>query len=785
MDERNPFPGLRPFDADESHLFFGREKATDELLGKLRSNRFIAVVGTSGSGKSSLVRAGALPDLYGGFMAGAGSSWRVALFRPHDRPIHELAKALASKEVLDGSDEDELMRVAITETVLRRGALGLLESVRQARLPEKTNLLVVVDQFEELFRLRAVSESGAKDEAAAFVKLLLESTRQNELPIYVMLTMRSEYLGDCTRFRDLPEAINDGQYLIPRMTRDQRRQAIMGPVAVGGGTIDPPLVQRLLNDVGDNPDQLPIMQHAMMRTWDIWVNGPDSSKAIGIGHYEATGGMSEALSRHADEAYDELADAHSRAVAAKLFKRLTGRGADNREMRYPATLDDLCALTGASRERVVAVIDTFRQAGRSFLMPPSGAALEGDSLIDISHESLIRIWKRLKRWVDEESVSARIYTRLAETSDLHRQHQAGLWRNPDLQIALNWRKDSQPNSTWADRYPGDFAQAMRFLDASQAAARRRKLATIATPVATVASILAFVYFQQMKKLTELDFYVELFQEQAAQAQQEADGAQARLQQVRALESEQARSTKEVRRELDQRIATLNGELDRARVEGGDQGRMDGLQLALATARTQAQTLDSIQTAAESVELSSALAPGDELEKLEVVDPVDTGTVADKSVQLAALEASPPSTASDPTDETSTMPVTATTDTAPVSTTAAPEAPDPHSAFIASPDDFLTCQGVKYLECEGASERFAPGKIYVFAQVRAPMDTSLRLEWRRDGEILRSSRLKVKQNTDPGFRTFTWRSFYQPGNYEIRLFNDQEQVIGARNFSIIP
>ena len=144
-----------------------------------------------------------------------------------------------------------------------------MEAARLANLPPEEQLLVLVDQFEELFRVEQdANRHEAENDKAAFVKLLLAATHQSELPIYVVLTMRSDYLGDCAQFWDLPEAINDGQYLIPRLTREQRREVITGPVAVGGAVITPRLVNRLLNDVGDDPDQLPILQHALMRTWD-------------------------------------------------------------------------------------------------------------------------------------------------------------------------------------------------------------------------------------------------------------------------------------------------------------------------------------------------------------------------------------------------------------------------------------------------------------------------------------------------------------------------------------
>ncbi len=497
----NPFPGLRPFETDEYTLFFGRDGQSDELLARLGKTRFLAVVGTSGSGKSSLIRAGLLPALHGGLMAGAGSAWRIALFRPGGDPLGNLAAALCSEEALGAGAGDADVQAAIVEATLRRSTLGLVDVVRQARLSKHENLLVVVDQFEELFRFRTSRETqGSEDDAAAFVKLLLEApqpkareelaarrkqdpnyeppTGQEVLPIYVVLTMRSDFLGDCAQFQGLPEAINDGQYLIPRMTRDERRAAITGPAAVGGGEISLPLVNRLLNDVGDNPDQLPIMQHALMRTWNHWAarcdngnggNGDAACEVVELSDYEAVGGMSDALSRHADEAYNELPDERARLVAEKMFKALTEKGADNREIRRPVTLGELCAITEATTEEVSMVVETFRHEGRSFLMPPVGTPLEPETVIDISHESLIRNWQRLKKWVDEEAQSARIYRRLAEAATLHGAGQESLAAGAGLQVALDWRTQARPNSAWASRYHPAYAGAMSFLDQSKTA----------------------------------------------------------------------------------------------------------------------------------------------------------------------------------------------------------------------------------------------------------------------------------------------------------------------------
>jgi energy-coupling factor transporter ATP-binding protein EcfA2 len=554
----NPFPGLRPFEAHENHLFFGRDEQSDDLLQRLSRQRFIAVIGTSGSGKSSLVRAGLLPALDGGFMLRAGSNWRVAVMRPGGNPIGRLAQALCDEDVLGLSEVEDGIRRSIAEASLRRSALGLIEVVKQAHLGAQDNLLIVVDQFEELFRTKSRPSDGGTDDAAAFVKLLLEAAAQSEAPIYVLITMRSDFLGDCAQFRDLPEAINDSQYLIPRMTRDQRREAINGPAAVGGAQIAPRLVNRLLNDVGDNPDQLPVLQHALMRMWQQWEKAGDSTAPLDLTHYKAIGGLDEAISRHADEAYDELPDDRSRRIAEILFKLLTERGGDNRETRRPVRLAEICAIAEAEEGEALAVIEAFRREGRSFLMPPPGVKLRPNTFIDISHESLIRGWHRLRGWVDDEALSARIYRRLAETAVLYRAGEAGLWRDPDLAIALAWREKNRPNAAWGARYSPDFDAAMSFLDESQRArdAERTERARMRRRQLRLMEALAAVLLIGFCVSVALGAYAVQQREQArARLRQAEDSAQlAKQNEQRAKEAEEVARREQERAEENAKLA---------------------------------------------------------------------------------------------------------------------------------------------------------------------------------------------------------------------------------------
>lgn len=515
----NPFPGLRAFEEDEDVLFFGREKQVDELLTKLRTTRFLAVIGSSGSGKSSLVKSGLIPALHSGFMSGAGSLWRICSFRPGNDPVGNMARALASKGVLNDAYEDEETAThgAINESILRRSSNGLVEAYRQSGIDPKNNLLILVDQFEELFRFSKyeIEAKEGKRDSVAFINLLLKATKQTEIPVYVVFTMRSDFLSDCTEFRGLPEAINEGDYLVPRMTREERREAITGPIAVANGKISQRLLNQLLNDVGDNPDQLPILQHALMRTWDVWKKKNRPESEIDFADYEEIGTMKHALSQHAEEAYAELHTDNERRICEVIFKALTDKGSDTRGIRRPSRMSELCRIANASFSEVAAVIEVFRKQGRAFLMPPANVPLTESSIIDISHESIMRVWEKLILWVDEENQSAQVYLRLCEAADLYEKGNGGLWRDPELQVAWKWREEQRPNEIWASRYNNDFHKAMAFLEYSkqqfelelkhkeelqkQKLRRTRRIAVVISIVAIGALFLA-IYAFNLKNL---------------------------------------------------------------------------------------------------------------------------------------------------------------------------------------------------------------------------------------------------------------------------------------------
>lgn len=506
FDPKNPFPGLRAFAEGEADRFFGRRQQIDELAVRLVQSQFIAVSGNSGCGKSSLVLAGLLRELDRRAAGPDATVWRPVIMLPGNQPIANLSKALSRG--LDAVSSDE-MRIGLLFGQLKLGGLGLAEAVRQAKLGTRTRVLLVVDQFEELFRLKQADP----DEASAFVKLLLNAALDTQSPVSVILTLRSDSLGYCADYRGLPEAINQGQYLVPKLTRDQRKEAIMGPVELRSQRITARLVQRILNDVSDDFDDLPVMQHALSRTWNCWVSMCQGSRWIDLEDYEKIGTTTDAISIHADEAVKAT---QQQPVVEKVFRALTERGPNGEAIRRALAFDQLCEIVGGERRVIEQVVERFRRPDTAFLRPGQDVPLASNPMVDISHESLIRQWRRLGGWVQAEAESAVILRRLLDSARRYESKGGSLWRGPELREALKWQKQAAPTAGWAELYAQDsgadvWESAKQFLAASRRRAWLRRAGLAVVPVAVLPLLFAVNLLQQSqssnlanKALTSID-----------------------------------------------------------------------------------------------------------------------------------------------------------------------------------------------------------------------------------------------------------------------------------------
>jgi hypothetical protein len=281
VDLRNPFAGLRPFREDEHEVFFGRDEHTEQLLDRLSDSRFVALFGRSRSGKSSIVEAGLFPHLRSKTVEGGKPRWQIAVCRPGEDPIGRLAEKL-NAIFPDAAPGD-----------LRADTKALARIVESAQFNRRQKTLIVIDQLEELFRHRREARSASReDESAAFVKLLIEAAQASER-IFIIITMRSEFLADCATFYELAEMVNKGTFLLPKLSRDQAEEVILGPIERRGVEIEPALVQLLLNETEEQDDGLPLLQHALRRMWDRWLRRGQPRDAIRIGDFEELEAVTE------------------------------------------------------------------------------------------------------------------------------------------------------------------------------------------------------------------------------------------------------------------------------------------------------------------------------------------------------------------------------------------------------------------------------------------------------------------------------------------------------------
>lgn len=459
----NPFPGLRAFRPDEGHLFFGRMESTLKVTARLKETGFVAVLGASGSGKSSLVLSGVIPALLKE-NAEAKKAWSYLVFRPDHKPIDRLAAEISALSA--GAGFTQLSFASVSASLHNRSE-GLTDVVNKMRKNLRQQIVIVIDQFEELFRYGSPSgKEEPGDDVTDFIDLLVNAAHRSDEGLYIIMTIRSEYVSECSRFHSLTNLMNSSSYLLPQVSLDALTSVIEDPIRVSGASIDRSLVKVILSDLTDRPGQLPVLQHLLMRLWNQWSRSGDMNRPLGIADYEAVGQLKGAISQHAGQALESLDERH-RYVASRIFRTITSKTDDGRELRKPESIISVSRQTGCSIEEIIQVAEVFRSPEYSFITPSKEVALTADSVLDLTHESIIRLWSMLRKWMDDEEASRKMYLQLARAAEHYQEGTGKLWSAPDLLLAVRWREENNPTLAWAEKIDPAFERTMLFLRNSE------------------------------------------------------------------------------------------------------------------------------------------------------------------------------------------------------------------------------------------------------------------------------------------------------------------------------
>jgi len=458
--QSTPYAGLSAFQPEDADRFFGRERLTDEVLARVRDRRFLAVFGPSGSGKSSLLRAGLVARA-------RAAGWPAMLLTPGPHPVEELAVRLAA---LTGEAPGALL------TELRADPEALHLRIRQAtvdRTPD-VDTLIVADQFEEVFTL-----CRDRAERDAFIGLLTAATTARTSRTRVVLGVRADFYGHCVQDPRLVEAMRDAQLAVGPMSSQELREAITRPARLAGCTVTGPLLAAVVADATGQPGALPLVSHAMVETWRR-----RSGNRLTLDGYLAAGGIQHALAQTAESAYRALSPVRQ-TIARSLFLRLTALGDGTEDTRRRITPDELdpgpdtaFVLESLARQRLVTL---------------------DESCVEITHEAIIRCWPRLRGWLTEDRERLLLHRQLTDATagwEAQGRDPHAVWRGARLAAALDLAAADGDRLTSRER---------RFLDASRdaqagelAAVRRRTvrlrqlvtLLTVLMVTAVAAGVLA-------------------------------------------------------------------------------------------------------------------------------------------------------------------------------------------------------------------------------------------------------------------------------------------------------
>ena len=466
---RPPYKGLASYEPSDSEIFFGRGVVVAGLLERLQGTRLLAVVGPSGSGKSSVIRAGLLAAIERGDLPGANASTTV-LMTPGARPLSALAAAFAT------TDASALLRSLERDP----RALDLAARALVATTPELGRVVVVIDQFEELFTL-----CDDTVERQRFVDALVTAACTVSGPVTLVLALRADFFGHCGAYPDLGQLLERGTALLCHMEADDLRAAIEGPALAAGLRLEPGLPELMTSDVVDEPGALPLLSHALLETWKR-----RRRRTLTVDGYVAAGGARGAIAQTAETVYGALAT-DQQLLVRSIFLRLTELGEGTEDTRRRATLGELrSASTGA--EDLDAALGVLADARL--------VTVEQDTA-QVADEALIREWPRLRTWLDEDRDGLRVHRHLTHAADdwasLDRDP-AELYRGPRLSTAVEWT--DRGGASLLNGRETEFLSASKRLrddEEHQEARRVRRLrrllagVALALVITLVAGILAF------------------------------------------------------------------------------------------------------------------------------------------------------------------------------------------------------------------------------------------------------------------------------------------------------
>lgn len=376
--DRPPYRGIETFRTEDADLFFGRAALTRYLIERLRNRRFLAVIGPSGSGKSSLVRAGLIPALRRGKIPGS-ETWKIVILRPGNEPLQELAAELLRD--LAGPETGLYAQIKRLSTAMGNNPCALAAEVRRKA---SSQILLVVDQFEEVF-----ASTSSDSERQAFFDNLLDASSLVSGKIAVVIILRADFYARVAAYPDLSARIAERQVLVTPMQDSDVWEAICEPAALSGLIFEEGLVDKILHEMHGQTEALPLLQQSLLEIWKL-----RQGNTLTFAAYEAVGGVKGAIAGWADSVYKGLTT-RQQALARRIFLELVEPGDDTKDTRRRVLRRSLRFGEAIEDEEILEILI------RSRLLLTDSDIVTRETLVEIAHESLLQEWPVLNKWLGE------------------------------------------------------------------------------------------------------------------------------------------------------------------------------------------------------------------------------------------------------------------------------------------------------------------------------------------------------------------------------------------------
>lgn len=473
-----PFQGMQYFDEKDADRFFGREVLIAKIVGRLTRTRFLTIVGASGSGKSSVVRAGVIPALRRGERLADGSmpptnsgQWDIRIFTPSAHPLDALAATLTL-------ESGSLSAMTSLRGDLAQDPQSLTIAARRLLAQNgRKNLLLVIDQFEEIF-----TQCRQEEERQAFIDNLLRAVNPDDVqPITILLTLRADFYAQLSLQDQLRELVAQNQEFIGAMSRDELVRAILQPAALGNWKVQEGLVEVMLSDLGNEPGALPLLSHALLETWKR-----RRGRVMTLSGYVTSGGVHGAIAQTAETVFRQRLTTGQQPIARMIFIKLAEMGESSLDTRRRAAFSELItrSIDVTTIELVLSILTDARLVTISTMEP-------GETrVVEVSHEALIREWPTLRNWLNEDREDLILHRQLTEdTNDwlkLNRDPGA-LYRGRRLEQALEWAGHNADLVSLSEQEFLDASQKVASEEQSQVRrlARARRIQMILSSIAAL------------------------------------------------------------------------------------------------------------------------------------------------------------------------------------------------------------------------------------------------------------------------------------------------------------